>query len=175
MVVVGVVGIIAAVGVPALLSQLAKVELEGAAHTVANLMNQARQRAIQDAEKKSHSVLVVSDDELRIIRIVDVDDRSKDELAWIHQFTDVGTEIYTVGPADCVNTEVIYNATGTADELGRVCIHDGDDNIIEVAITSIAGQPKISKFLFGADSPDGGDGFFEKTSAATAGITWTWY
>ena len=51
LVAVAVIGLVAAIGVPALLDQLSKVRLEAAATDVVNLIQQTRLRAIRDGQQ----------------------------------------------------------------------------------------------------------------------------
>lgn len=180
LVVLGVIGIVAGVGLPALLNQLSRVKLMGAAQNVVNLMNQARQRAIKgaenegpDQEKKPHSVEVVGD-EVHILRIME-ESPLVTQTAFIHQFTDLEAYIYTLDSSVCENEPLIFNTRGSAETIGRVCLFDGGENIIEIGLVTLGGQPKIRKYLKAADSPTGTAGPFERPSAATANKTWTWY
>ncbi len=183
LVVVGVMGIVAGIGVPALLNQFSRVKLEATASTISNLMVQARLRSIGGnsidndgvvgKEKWPHIVRVVGD-EVHLLRVLN-DDPLTVELVFDFQLTDTSAEIYTAGPATCVNSDIFYDSLGKAEDIGRVCIWDGDNNILEIGLQFEAGQPKTRKFLFAPDSPTGAAGFFQKTSAATSDSIWAWY
>ena len=172
LVVIGVLAIAAAVGVPALLNQLSRLQLEGSASSVANLINQTRQRAIRLNEP--HAVGVVGDT-VQILRVVG-ESPLVTEIVFEFELTDGSTEIYTGGLVTCANTDILYRSTGVADDVGQICLTDEDgENILQVGILFAAGQPKIRKHLLDTDAPGGTAGFFEKTSAATSGTIWTWY
>ncbi len=72
-------------------------------------------------------------------------------------------------------TSLSYESTGVAQDTGAICVWDGGENILQVLVDFPAGPPTIRKFLKTGHSPTAAEGFFEKTSAATAGSTWTWY
>lgn len=175
--VLAVIGVIAAVGVPSLLNQLQRLRLESAANDVANLIRQTRLRAIRD--RAQYTVGVVGGTKVAgegVIDSVELD------------FVDSNAQVYT--GADCQSKYVAvdgnsgawggftitYDSDGTATDTGAICVYDGGENILQILLPFEAGQPKIRKFLKTADAPGvGGEGFYERTSAATAGATWTWY
>ncbi len=181
LVALGVLLVIAAVGIPSLLSQLARVRLESAANDVANLMRQTRLRAIRDNQQYT---VEVDGNNVTGETVVGSTEQSSIEL----EFTNPPIEIYPGGGiATCGNKydgtgdtwgddSIVYDSTGVADATGAICLWDGGENILQVVIVFPAGQPKVRKFLKNGDSPTvaGSEGFFEKTSAVTA-ATWVWY
>ncbi len=180
LVVLGILGLVAAIGVPSLLNQLSKVRLEAAAADVANLMRQTRLRAIRDNQQYTVQVNGVNVDGQTLI--------GSTELAPFEmEFTNPPIAIYPGGGiAVCQDkydgsgetwggTGITYESTGVAQDTGAICVWDGGENILQVVVEFPAGQPKVRKFLKAGHPLGGSQGFFEKTSAATADATWVWY
>lgn len=165
LIVIGILGIVAAVGTPFIISQLARIQLEAAARDVANLLNQTRLRAIRDNEEYTVQVIGTS-----VFGQGLIETGVPLEL----QFTDPQATIYSVGPVPCTNTDIVFRSNGAATDVGEICLWDSDDNVLQVALLFESGQPKIRKYLEAADAPSGA-GFYEKTSRPTADVIWTWY
>ncbi len=183
LVVIAVIGVMAAVGIPSLLSQLNKVRLEAAASDVANLIRQTRLRAIRDGTQYSVGVAGNTVTGEGVIASVELELDDPSALLYPGSGSAVCQDKYD-GTADTWGGEtILYESTGTAIDAGgggttgtgAICLYDGGENVLQVVLEYSAGQPKIRKFLTAADSPTGAEGFFEKTSAATTGSTWTWY
>ena len=180
LVVLGIFGLIAVIGVPSLLNQLAKVRLEAAAADVANLIRQTRLRAIRDSQQYTVQVAGANLEGQTLV--------GSTELAPFEmEFTNPPIALYPGGGiADCQDkydgsgeawggTSITYQSTGVAQDTGAICVWDGGENILQVVIEFPAGQPKVRKFLKAGHPLGGAEGFFEKTSAATAAATWVWY
>ncbi len=180
LVAMGVLLVAAVVGIPSLLGQLSKVRLESKANEVANLMRQTRLRAIRD--NRQYAVAVSGD---KVIGETVLGSTEQDQVEL--EFDDPPIELYDgTGIANCQSmydgsggtwggTSITYGSTGVAQATGAICIWDGGENILQMVIEFPAGQPKVRKFLKAGDSETGAVGFFEKTSAQTAGSAWTWY
>ncbi len=173
---VAIVGLVAMVGMPALFNQLSKVRLEAAATDVANLIQQTRLRAIRDGQQYTVEV-----DGVDVTGQTIVGSNESDPFEM--EFYNPPIAVYPVddpGIADCQEggiwggPSITYDSTGAAQDTGAICVWDGGENILQVVIEFPAGPPKIRKFLKTGDGP-AGQGFYEKTSAATSGSTWSWY
>lgn len=179
LVVIFVLGITAAIGIPSALSQLGKLRLESTATDVANLMRQTRLRAIRD---NTDYTVAISGNE-----IVGMGAYGNDP---IQLEPEDPVSIYNLGDgaAVCLNkydgggvfdaAGVVYQGTGVATGTGAICIHDGKGNILQIALLFATTQPKIRKYLPAAASPTGSEGFFEKTGfnvATGTGNVWVWY
>lgn len=185
LVVLAVIGVMAAVGIPSLLSQLEKVRLEATASDVANLIRQTRLRAIRDGVQ--YSVGVVGNTVTGEGVIATVELELDDPSAQLYPGSGIAVcqDKYDGTASTWGGETLIYDTTGTTIDAGgggdagtgAICLYDGGDNILQVVLPFSAGQPKIRKFLKAADAPSGGggEGFYEKTSAATTGSTWVWY
>ncbi len=175
LVVIAIIGIAAAIGVPSLLTQLARLNLESAATDVANLFRQTRLRAIRDNAEYTVGVdsgKVVGEGVIDSVEI---------------EFDDPNVMLGD-GAADCLDTysaapdydgdSVTYSGNGVASGTGAICIHDGKGNILQVVVEFTTAQPKIRKYLPAVASPTSNEGFFEKTGFSAAGSTsnvWVWY
>ncbi len=180
LVTMGVLLIVAVLGIPSLLGQLSKIRLESAANEVANLIRQTRLRAIRDNQQYT---VEVDGDNVVGETVLGSTEQDRVEL----EFNNPPVALYPGGSiATCQNrydgsadpwggTSIVYISTGVAQDTGAICVWDGGENILQVVIEFPAGQPKVRKFLKTGDSETGAEGFFEKTSAATAGSAWTWY
>jgi type II secretory pathway pseudopilin PulG len=180
LVILGIIGVVAAIGVPSLLSQLAKVRLEAYASDIANLIVQTRQRAI--TENRDYTVEVDG----AIVTGQTLVASTETEPFELYFNTPI--EVYPGGIADCQDkydgsgdswggNSLTFGPTGAADDTGAICIWDLRDNILQVVVEFPGkGTPTIRKFLKAGDAPGAGtEGFYEKSSAATAGSTWSWY
>lgn len=180
LVVVGILGLVTAIGVPALFDQMSKVRLEAAASDVANLVQQTRMRAIRDNQQYTVQVNGANVDGQTF--------SGSTELAPFEmEFNNPPIEVYPGGGiADCQDkydgsgeawggTSITYESTGVAQDTGAICIWDGGENILQVVIEFPGGQPKIRKFLKTGHPLGGAEGFFEKTSATSSASTWIWY
>ena len=182
LVVMFVLGIVAAVGVPTLISQLGKMRLESTAIDVANLMRQTRLRAIRDNAEYTVEISISGDE------IVGMGAFGSEQL---RMEPEAPVSVYNLGDggAVCLNKystpaavfdddSIVYQGTGVATGTGAICIHDGKGNILQIAVLFATTQPKIRKYLPAAVSPTGGEGFFEKTGfniATETGNVWVWY
>ena len=174
LIVIGVLGIVAALGVPSLLNQLARYKLESTAISVANLMRQTRMRAIRDNDQYT---VAISGNKITGVGAFD------DELVEVVPEDPVA--IYAGADPECLSADgssaiydansITYQGNGQATGSGAICVHDGRGNILQVVVEFPALPPVIRKHMLGADSPSGAEGFFEKTSAATADSAWWWY
>ena len=180
LIVIFVIGFTAAIGVPALLTQLRNLRLESTAADIANLMRQTRLRAIRD--NTQYTVSTSGDDVLGMGAFGgnQVTLEPEDPVR-IYQAGD--------GDADCLDRydglggvfdadSVVYQGSGVATGTGAICIHDGRGNIMQVAIEFATSQPKVRKYLPAAVSPTGNEGFFEKTGfniSTGEGNVWVWY
>ncbi len=183
LVALGVLLVVAVIGIPSLLSQLARVRLESSANDVANLIRQTRLRAIRDNQQ--YTVEVVDDEKVVGETVIGSTEQSQVEL----ELNNPPIAVYPGGGiAQCQSkydgtggswggTSMVYDSTGVAGDTGAICVWDGGENILQVVIEFPAAQPKVRKFLKTGDSPatGGAQGFFEKTSAVTADSTWVWY
>ena len=165
LVVLGVIGLVAALGIPNLLGQLEKLRLESSASEVANLIRQTRLRAIRDQVSYQIDVDVPAN-EVSGQGLID---------SVTLELSNSDVQLYAGGGPVCVNSgSIVYQSTGVADAIGTICLFDGADNILQVSLDFPAGPPKIRKYLKTGDGPDGA-GFYEKLSAADGGVAWTWY
>lgn len=176
LVVVFVLGIAMAIGIPGLISQMGKIRLESSATDVANLMRQTRLRAIRD---NVNYTVQVSGSEVHGMGAFGSDPL---ELEFENPVA-VGD-----GPAVCLDKydgsgdtfdagSVVYQGTGIATGTGAICIHDGKGNVLQVVVEFPTAQPKIRKYLPAAVAP-AGEGFYEKTgfnTAAGTGNVWVWF
>ncbi len=179
LVILGLIGIVVAIGVPGLINQLFKIRLESAANDVANLIQQTRQRAIRD--NVSYTVEVDGD---KVVgqTLIGSTAAEPSEL----EFYNPPIAVYPGGGiADCQDkydgsgeswggTSITFDPKGIADDTGAICVWDGGENILQVVVGFSTGHTKIRKFLKTGDAP-ATEGFFEKASAATSGSAWTWY
>ena len=164
LVVIGVLALAALVGLPSLMGQIRKVRLESAAADIANVMRQTRLRAIRDNEQYTVKVDGSAVTGQGLIGEIEL------------EIDDSNISLYTDGGSCPAAPEIVYDGSGVADVTSAFCVDDGLGNILQVALQSTSGQPKVLKFLQAADAPDGVTaGFYEKTSTATAGKTWAWY
>ncbi len=177
LIVIAIISLVAALGVPALLQHLARLRLESTANDIALLMQQTRLRAIRDHATYTVGVNGVKVEGKGLIDDVEI------------EFLDPRIQLYNnTGAADCWDRydgsgvpwdgdTVDYSHDGTASATLAICVHDGRDNVLQVVLQYPAGQPKIRKYLPAADAPAGA-GFYERTSfnadTTTASI-WVWY
>lgn len=178
-VVIAAVGVVLVIGLPSLMQQLSRNQLEGSANSVANLMRQTRLRAIRD---NATYVVELGGTSTTVEGVGLVDDVVLD-------FTppDSKVEVYTdaLGPPYCTEFETdgsqnhyglvaTFESTGTAAEPAAICVHDNAGNILQVAVDFTSGQPRIRKYLPGAVAPGGNAGFYQKATGSTADPdTWT--
>ncbi len=181
LVIIGIVGLVAAIGIPGLISQLSKVRLEAAANEVANLVRQTRLRSIRD-----NATYTVEVNGVNVVGQTLVGSTAADPFEM--EFNNPPIAIYAGGGlADCQDkydgsgdswggTSITYESTGAAQDTGAICVWDGGENILQVVVDFPAGPPTVRKFLKAGDAPAAGTaGFYEKTSAATSGTAWAWY
>ena len=179
LIVIFVLGIAAAISVPSLIGQLAKLRLESSATDVANLMRQTRLRAIRD---NTEYTVEISGDEITGMGAYSGEAISLefDQPVLIYRTGD--------GAANCLNkydgtgsfddNSVVYQGSGVATGTGAICIHDGKGNILQVVVPFATAEPKVRKYLPAGDSPTGNQGFFESTGfnpVTKAANIWIWY
>ncbi len=178
LIVMGVLGIVAAIGLPSLLTQLARFQLESSATAVANLMRQTRMRAIRD--NATYAVQITAG---QIVGIGAFDSET------VNLELEDPIAVYNLGDgaAVCLNSyggdptggfaaqSVTYQGTGLATASGAICVHDNRGNVLQVAVKFPALPPVVRKYMPAGDSPSNAEGFFEKTSAVTADSVWVWY
>lgn len=71
---------------------------------------------------------------------------------------------------------LVIAATGIPTDLGAFRLADATGrNVLEVAVTSLAGQVDSRKFLTEADSPTAVAGFFGEGTDGDGQNTWVWY
>ncbi len=71
---------------------------------------------------------------------------------------------------------LVFSAGGTTVDAGSFRLADGNGkNVIEVAITSLAGKVERRKYLEGIDSPTSTPGFFPEGQRADGTNVWVWY
>ena len=180
LIVVAVFGIVAAIGIPSLLTQLARFRLESTATEIANLMRQTRLRAIRDNTDYTVGISGGKVVGMGAFDETPVELVPEDPIA-IYEPGDglaVCLNQYTTPPdppATFDGDGVTYQGSGTATGTGAVCVHDGQGNVLQIAVTFPALPPKVRKYMKPGDSPSGAEGFFEKTSAVTADSIWVWY
>ncbi|MCP3961587.1 MAG: hypothetical protein GY719_27410 [bacterium] len=187
LVVLGVVGLVVGIGLPSLMQQMSRNRLESAANNVANLMRQTRLRAIRD--NTDYTVeLGASGDTVEGVGIID-------DVTLDFTPSDSKIEIYDDPSPDCSELEadgvaghydivdviVTFESTGTAEGPGAICVHDNAGNILQVAVDSTTAQPRIRKYLPGANAPGGNAGFYQKTTGSSADPNdwgsplWVWF
>ncbi len=188
LIVVGVLGLVAAIFVPNFLSLLRQIRLTSAANRISSLVQQTRVRAIKDGA--SYTVGVSGAEVVGRGLLNSGLDTTNDISIELSDLNDVA--IFPPGPpgetspADCLDNynpavanyagdSVTYDSLGVASGTLAICVSDAFGNVLQIALDNPRmGQPKIRKYLPAVDSP-AGEGFFENLSAATAGTTWTWY
>lgn len=179
LVVVFVLGIAAAIGIPGVLGQLNKIRLESSASDVANLVSQTRLRAIRD--NADYSVGVSGDKFVGMgaFGTAQLELELKDPVSIYNPGDGAAVCLSKYdGSGDTYGGDALtFQGTGVATDTGAMCIHDGKGNILQVVVEYTTSQPKIRKYLPAAVAPSG-EGFYEKTgfnAAAGTGNVWVWF
>ena len=175
-----VLGLVLVVGVPSFLAQLSNQRLETAGQNIANLMVQTRQRAIRDNTSFKVDVVGTSVRGMGVLGPTELEldgpeaSLYADPACYNFGFGSVAPQFQ----AGFYGTEVSYLPTGIAEGPGAVCITDGSGNILQIGLDSVAGLPKLRKFLPTAHAPAGKEGFYEKTGFDPTNQTanlWVWF
>ncbi|MCP4250942.1 MAG: hypothetical protein GY778_28225 [bacterium] len=174
LVIIAVIGIVVAVGIPNMLVLFRQARLTAAANQVAGLVQQTRLRAIRD--RQTYTV-GVSGATIVGRGVLDAGLTGTNQITL--DFVDEGLAVFPPGPtgetspANCLGAydgnSATYDSLGVASGTLAVCVSDGLGNVLQVALDFPNGQPKVRKYVPGTNT------FVEKTSAATAGSTWDWY
>ena len=179
LVIVGVLGVVMAIGIPSLISQMGKLQLESSATDVANLMRQTRLRAIRD--NASYTVQISGAEVHGMGAFGDVLELTFEDPVKVYNPGDgaaVCLDKYDGSGETFDADSVVYQGTGVATGTGAICVHDARGNILQVVVAFATAQPRIRKYLPAASSPTGSEGFFEKTGfnvGTGTGNVWVWY
>lgn len=185
------IGLMAAVTLSSLGRTLPRYKLRGKATEVSGFFQKARLGAIKAGLDVSVEIEEMGNSEQALIAYRNNSDNTKTELFRMMAGSPIRPFDPYLGGADGASTEgaktitfaagkVVYKATGNAEETGalRISIGRGDFmNTIEVAITSLGGQPVLRKYTAAGDLPPGapiGQEYFKETHFGTT-WQWAWY
>ena len=155
LVIVVIIGIVAAIAVPITLQQLNRLRVESFADQASSLIQSTRGRAIRDnAEHAVDWADLDLDTNLDAISGVTGLGAATSEAVTLSLF-ERGLVIYTDASCLAESTDgkahvappLVYDGTGTADDLVAFCIEDTNGNVLQVAIDTPGGPPKVRKFL----------------------------
>jgi len=189
LVVLALVGLMAALSYTSLSQQIPRQKLRGKANEVSGFFQKARLSAIKEGRDVAVQVETYDSGEWLVAYRQD-DLGATKELARV----EVGNpsrpyDAHLAGVAgesagaEVANTfkdlTLIYKSTGTAATVGALRLSIGTagrENTIEVAIQNIGGQPAIRKYIRSVDRPAGltDTKFFAETHYGTD-WDWTWY
>ena len=181
LVIVFIIGIMVVIALPFTLQQLTRLRIEGFATEVVNLIQATRNRSIRDNQEYPIDWLdedgdLVLDTITGVSGLGGIDAEeidtgvldSANSSAVKLSLTDRGLEPYG-DPTDPTNdcfaltkydkqhepAPLAYSGTGVADPEAAFCFQDPNGNVLQVAIDSPAGSPKIRKLVAsGKFSPD---------------------
>ncbi|NJL26422.1 MAG: prepilin-type N-terminal cleavage/methylation domain-containing protein [Thermoanaerobaculia bacterium] len=177
--VVALLGILAAITVNAYIQWLPRMRLRGAAEETAVVMQRARLHAIR-TNRPVKVMLHPSSDPATGQWLVAVPDGASPDAA-------VGRVAIPTPPNPTARVtvttnfpsgELTYLGNGTIEAEGWFELADQKTppNRLQVALDSVSGsQPKMRKFLLAEDAPGGTAGFFEQTLGSTNQNVWIWY
>ena len=155
LVVVLIVGIMAVIAVPLTLRQLVRLRIEGFADQATSLLQATRGRAIRDNEDYSVAWADLDGDTvLDAMTGVSGLGAATTEAATL-SLAERGLTVYTDVPCLAATTDgnthdpapVTFDSRGVADQLTAFCFEDPNGNVLQVAIDTPGGPPKVRKLL----------------------------
>lgn len=185
------IGLMAAVTLSSLGKTLPRYKLRGKATEVSGFFQKARLAAIKSGLDVSVEIEEMGNSEQALIAYRNNIDGTQTELYRLMAGSPIRPfDPYLGGVAgasvDAAKTvtfaagKVVYKPTGNAAETGAIRVSIGQDssmNTIEVAISSLGGQPVLRKYTAAGDLPPGapiGQEFFKETHFGTK-WQWVWY
>lgn len=185
------IGLMAAVTLSSLGRTLPRYKLRGKATEVSGFFQKARLAAIKSGVDVSIEVEEMGNSEQALFAYRNNSDKTKTELFRMMVGSPIRPFDPYLGGAAAASAEgaktntfpdgkVVYKATGNATDTGalRVSIGQGDFmNTIEVAIPSLGGQPVLRKYTAAVDLPPGApmdQEYFKETHFGTK-WQWAWY
>lgn len=185
------IGLMAAVTLSSLGKTLPRYKLRGKATEVSGFFQKARLAAIKSGLDVSVEIEAMGNSEQALIAYRNNIDGTKTELYRLMAGSPTrpfdpylggvfGASVDAGKTVTFAAGKVVYKATGNAAETGaiRVSIGQNDSmNTIEVAISSLGGQPVLRKYTVSDDLPPGaplGQEFFKETHFGTK-WQWVWY
>lgn len=179
LIVILVIGLMAAITVSAYVQWLPRVRLRGAAEETAVVMQRARLHAIRTNRPVTVSLHPASDPATGEWLVAVPEDGSPDAPVGrvaLPGSSNPGARL--IMTTSFPGSELVYRGNGTIESEGWFEFADLSDppNRLQVALDNVSGsQPKIRKYLLAADAPGGTPGFFEQTLGTQNKNVWVWY
>ncbi len=155
LIIVLIIGIMVVIAIPLTLRQLTRLRIEGFAEQTSSLMQATRGRAIRDnADHTVEWVDLDSDTVLDAISGVTGLGVETSEAVTL-SFAERGLSINNDAPCLAETTDgkahvappLSYDSRGTANDLVAFCLEDPAGNILQIAVDTPGGPPKIRKYL----------------------------
>ncbi len=155
LVIIVIIGIVAVIAVPITLQTLTRMRIESFADQASSLIQATRGRAIRD--NADHTVEWADDDgdgfDDAISGVTGLGAETSQAVAL--SFRARGLAIYSGAPCLAETTDgkthvappLIYDGQGTADDLVAFCVEDPNGNILQIAVDTPGGPPKVRKYL----------------------------
>ncbi len=155
LVIVMIVGIVVVIAVPITLRTLTRMRIESFADQASSLIQATRGRAIRD--NKDHTVEWADNDgdgiDDSISGVTGLGAETSQAVAL--SFRERGLAIYNAAPCLAATTggkthvapPLVYDGQGTASDLVAFCLEDPGGNVLQIAIDTPGGPPKVRKYL----------------------------